>query len=147
VPGFHAGNPFEVMRMNILDRLFRSRDKPQNRMQSRMSGGPFSIVFGNSSSGKAVNETTAMQLTTVYACVRILAEAVAGLPLHTYEITKQGSKEKALKHNLYRLLHDEPNGEMTSFVFRETMMCHLLLNGNAYAQIIRDGKGGVLSSV
>lgn len=131
--------------MSILSGLFRSRDKPKNRMQSRMGGGPFSFVFGNSSSGKAVNETTAMQLTTVYACVRILAEAVAGLPLHLYQYTAQGGKEKATEHPLYRLLHDEPNEEMTSFIFRETLMCHLLLNGNAYAQIIRNGKGEVLA--
>ena len=131
--------------MDILGRWFHSRDKPKNRMQSRMKGGPFTFDFGNSSSGKAVNESTAMQLTAVYACVRVLAEAVAGLPLHVYQYTKQGGKEKALKHRLYRLLHDEPNEEMTSFGWRETMMCHLLLNGNAYSQIIRDGKGEVLA--
>lgn len=60
-----------------------------------------------------------------------------------YERTAEG-KEKAVKHPLYKVLHDEPNPEMTSFVFRETMMTHLLLWGNAYAQIIRNGKGEVL---
>lgn len=84
-----------------------------------------------------------MQVTTVYACVRILAEAVAGLPLHTYRYLSGGAKEKALDHPLYYLLHDEPNPEMTSFVFRETLMSHLLLWGNAYAQIIRNGKGQI----
>ena len=48
-------------------------------------------------------------------------------------------------HPLYTLLHDEPNLEMTLFVFRETLMSHLLIWGNAYAQIIRNGKGEVLS--
>jgi len=81
----------------------------------------------------------------VYACVRILAEAIAGLPLHIYRYKKDGGKEKALTHPLYYLLHDEPNPEMTSFVFRETLMSHLLLWGNAYAQIIRDGAGRVLA--
>jgi HK97 family phage portal protein len=85
-----------------------------------------------------------MQITTVYACVRVLAEAVAGLPLHLYQY-KKNSKEKATKHSLYRILHDEPNEEMTSFIWRETMMCHLLLNGNAYAQIIREGSGKILA--
>ncbi|MDD5517701.1 MAG: phage portal protein, partial [Bacteroidales bacterium] len=92
-------------------------------------------------SGKAVNERTAMQTSAVYACVRILAESVAGLPLHVYERTANGSKSTKPSHPLYRLLHDEPNREMTSFVFRETLMSHLLLWGNAYAQIIRDGRG------
>ena len=86
-----------------------------------------------------------MQMTAVYSCVRILAEAVAGLPLHLYRYTDTGGKEKAIDHPLYTLLHDEPNPEMTSFVFRETLMTHLLLWGNAYAQIIRNGKGEVVA--
>ena len=85
-----------------------------------------------------------MQMTAVYSCVRILSEAVAGLPLHLYQYTDKGSKEKAVDNPLYFLLHDEPNTEMTSFVFRETLMTHLLLWGNAYSQIIRNGKGEVM---
>ncbi len=127
--------------MNILSGLFRSRDKPSNRT----AGSSFTFLTGGSSAGKAVNERSAMQMTAVYACVRILAEAIAGLPLHLYRYTGDGSKEKALEHSLYYLLHDEPNLEMSSFVFRETLMTHLLLWGNAYAQIIRNGKGQVLA--
>lgn len=63
-----------------------------------------------------------------------------GSSLHLYRYTDKGGKEKAIDHSLYRLLHDEPNPEMSSFVFRETLMTHLLLWGNAYAQIIRNGK-------
>ena len=122
--------------MSIFSGLFRSRDKPKNRV-----GGGWSFLFGGTTSGKAVNERTAMQTSAVYSCVRILAESVAGLPLHVYERTANGSKSTKPSHPLYRLLHDEPNREMTSFVFRETLMSHLLLWGNAYAQIIRDGRG------
>ena len=122
--------------MSIFSGLFRSRDKPKNRV-----GGGWSFLFGGTTSGKAVNERTAMQTSAVYACVRILAESVAGLPLHVYERTANESKSTKPSHPLYRLLHDEPNREMTSFVFRETLMSHLLLWGNAYAQIIRDGRG------
>lgn len=122
--------------MSIFSGLFRSRDKPKNRV-----GGGWNFLFGGTTSGKAVNERTAMQTSAVYACVRILAESVAGLPLHVYERTANGSKSTKPPHPLYRLLHDEPNREMTSFVFRETLMSHLLLWGNAYAQIIRDGRG------
>ena len=85
-----------------------------------------------------------MQTTAVYACVRILAETIASLPLHTYKYTETG-KEKAIDHPIYHLLADEPNSEMTSFVFRETLMSHLLLWGNAYAQIIRDERGKVIA--
>ena len=126
--------------MSIFSRLFRSRDKPKNRL-----GSAYSFFFGGTSSGKAVNERTAMQATAVYACVRILAESVAGLPIHVYQYKADGGKEKVLSHPLYPILHDEPNAEMTSFVFREVMMSHLLLWGNAYAQIIRDGRGRVLA--
>lgn len=127
--------------MGILSSIFKSRDKPKNST----AGSFLSFFFGGSSSGKRVNERTAMQMTAVYACVRILSESVAQLPLHLYQYTNKGGKERAVDHSLYRLLHDEPNPEMTSFVFRETMMMHLLLYGNAYAQIIRNGKGEVLS--
>jgi HK97 family phage portal protein len=126
--------------MNTIAKLFtRSRDKPQNRT----SGSSYSFLFGGSTSGKAVNERSSMQMTAVYACVRILAEAIAGLPLHLYRHGDDSSKLKAKEHPLYNLLHAEPNPEMTSFVFRETLMTHLLLWGNAYAQIIRNGKGEV----
>ena len=127
------------MKIPFLSRLFPSRASPKNSFWSS----PYSFFFGISSSGKSVNEKTALQTTAVYACVRILAETIASLPLHTYRYST-GGKEKAQDHPLYYLLHSEPNPEMTSFVFRETLMGHLLLWGNAYAQIIRDGRGRVL---
>ena len=127
------------MKIPFLSRLFPSRASPKNSFW----GSPYSYFFSTSSSGKSVNEKTALQTTAVYACVRILAETIASLPLHTYRYSP-GGKEKAQEHPLYHLLHSEPNPEMTSFVFRETLMGHLLLWGNAYAQIIRDGRGRIL---
>lgn len=120
--------------------LKRARDKPTNSYE----GSDFSYLFGRTTSGKNVNEMTALQTTAVYACVRILAEAIASLPIHVYKYTDEG-KEQDVNHQLYYLLHDEPNPDMTSFVFRETLMTHLLIWGNAYAQIIRDGRGQVLA--
>ena len=127
--------------MGIFDYLFNSRDKPENRT----SGSSYSFFLGTSSSGKRVNERSAMQMTAVYSCVRILSEAVASLPLHLYRYNDKGGKEKATDHPMYFILHDEPNPEMTSFIFRETLMTHLLLWGNAYAQVIRNGKGDVVA--
>ena len=118
----------------------QARDKPVDKA----ADAGYSFLFGRTTSGKPVNERTAMQTTAVYACVRILAEAVASLPLHVFEYQDDGGKMLVLDHPLYYLLHDEPNPEMTSFVFRETLMSHLLIWGNAYAQIIRDGAGRVL---
>ena len=127
--------------MGILSGLFRSRDKPTDRT----AGSSYSFFLGGTSSGKYVTERSAMQMTAVYCCVRILSEAVASLPLQFYRYTDDGGKEKAVEHPLYFLLHDEPNPEMTSFIFRETLMTHLLLWGNAYSQIIRNGKGEVVA--
>lgn len=126
--------------ISIFSKLFKSRSEPKNSL----FGSTYSFFFGSTSSGKTVNERTAMQTTAVYACVRILAETIASLPLHTYVNTESG-KEKARGHPIYYLLSDSPNPEMTSFVFRETLMGHLLLWGNSYSQIIRDGHGKVVA--
>ena len=129
--------------MGLINKLFKSRDHP--KVDNRTVGSSYSFYMGCSSAGKNVNERSAMQMTAVYSCVRILAEAVAGLPLHLYRYKEDGGKERAIDNNLYHLLHDEPNKEMSSFIFRETLMTHLLLWGNAYAQIIRNGKGEVVA--
>ncbi|EGD29766.1 HK97 family prophage LambdaSa04 [Streptococcus sanguinis SK72] len=129
------------MTMGILERLGlkRQRGEPENKYE----GNDFSLLFGRTTSGKTVNERTALQTTAVYACVRILSETIASLPLHVYRYT-EGGKAKDTEHVLYTLLHDEPNPDMTSFVFRETLMSHLLIWGNAYAQILRDRSGQVI---
>lgn len=124
--------------MGIFKGLFKSRDKPKNSYDSPS----YSYFFGRTNSGKRVNDRTAMQHTVVYSCVRVLSEALAQLSLHIYQYTENG-KERAIKHPLYFLLHDQPNHEMTSFIFRETLMAHLLIYGNAYSQIIRNGRGEV----
>lgn len=128
--------------MGLFNKLFKARDHP---VENRTTGSNYTFYMGGTSAGKNVNEKSAMQMTAVYSCVRILAEAVAGLPLHFYRYKDDGGKEKAIDNNLYHLLHDEPNPEMSSFVFRETLMTHLLLWGNAYAQIIRNGKGEIIA--
>lgn len=93
--------------MGILS-IFKSRDTPKNRT----NGSSYSFFMGGSTAGKNVNERSAMKMTAVYACVRILSEAIAGLPLHMYRYKEDGGKEKTIDNNLYHLLHDEPNPEM-----------------------------------
>ena len=128
------------MNIPVISKLIKARDKPKDYY----SGSNYTYLFGPTTSGKTVNEFTAMQTTAVYSCVRILAEAVASLPLHVYRY-KENGKERVYNHHLYHILHNEPNTEMSSFVFRETLMSHLLIWGNAYAQIIRDGAGRVVA--
>ncbi|MGD6778450.1 phage portal protein [Sutcliffiella horikoshii] len=124
---------------NFLQKFFKARDNPKDSVSSAPA-----FYMGQSVAGKLVNERSSMQTTAVFACVRIIAETVASLPLHTYKNVGDG-KEKMVDHPLYRILHDEPNPEMTSFTIRETIMAHLLLWGNAYCQIIRNGRGDVIS--
>jgi len=95
---------------------------------------PLNLYWRRSNTGASVTETTALSVVTVYACVRILSETLASLPLHLYKRLERG-KHRAIEHPLYQILHDIPNPEMNSFTFRETLMAHLVTWGNAYAEI------------
>jgi HK97 family phage portal protein len=95
-------------------------------------GGP------DSATGIKVTEDMALTANAVWACVKILTESIAALPLHTYRNLPGGGKEKAPDYGLYPLLHDQPNAEMTTMEWRETAIGHLALWGNAYAEIERD---------
>ena len=130
---------------NPFSGLFRARDKPGRRPspQNALNGSAFSFMFGRSAAGKLVNERSAMQMSAVYACVRVLSEAIASMPLHFYRYNDTGGTEKATDHPLYRLLHDEPNPEMSAYSYRETSMIHLLLYGNAFSQVIRNRRGEI----
>ena len=91
------------------------------------------------SSGINITEAVVMGIPAVYACVRVLTEAIASLPLITYERFANGDKERARGFSLFRLLHDAPNPLMTSFELRELLVGHLCLRGNAYCFIEREG--------
>ena len=86
--------------------------------------------------------TTAMKLSAVFACVRILAETMGELPFILYEQNGE-SRDRATNHYLYSLLHDNPNPLMTAFEFREAVQGHLALWGNAYIQMDYDARGRV----
>jgi HK97 family phage portal protein len=86
----------------------------------------------------------ALQLSTVWACVRLIAETIATLPLITYERTDTGRKV-AFKHPLYGLLHDSPNADMTAVEFWEAVVSLLLLWGNSYVLITRNVVGNIVS--
>ena len=117
-----------------------TRDKPKDQVGQ---GSPF--FFGRTTSGKVINEKNAMQASAVYACIRVLSETVASLPISVFSNGDDGGKIKEYDHPLYRILHSEPNPEMTAYTLKEVMMVHLLLYGNSYTQIIRDGAGRVVA--
>jgi len=86
-----------------------------------------------------VTPTTALRVTAVLACVRIIASNIASMPLKVYENTNDGRSE-ALEHNAHNLLCVQPNPMYTAYTFWESIVCDLLLRGDAYAEIIRKGR-------
>lgn len=121
----------------------KNRDGPKEtrnqsqQMKDFIKGVDVDNQLGNCNSGVRVDEESSMRTSAVYACVKILAETVASLPLHLYKKGTNGKNEFADQHPLFSCLYETPNDEMTSFEFREIMMTSLLLYGNAYARIIR----------
>lgn len=90
------------------------------------------------STGVSITETNALNYSAVWAAVSLISSQVASLPLILYARRKDGGKDRKPNHPLYWLLHDEPNSEMSSFVFREALQAHVLTWGNGYAEIERD---------
>ena len=99
---------------------------------------------GATSSGVSVDEDSALKISAVYACVKVISETVASLPLKLMKEDTNGDVNKATHHPLFTLLADCPNNEMTAFTFREMMMTNLLLWGNAYALVKRNKEGKVV---
>lgn len=114
-------------------------------LKDTMPGGMLMTGGVQTGAGVAISEDRSMQYAAVQACVRVLSEDIAALPLHLYRRTKDGGKERATDHPMYRLLHNQPNPEMTSVAFREALMVNLLLTGNGYAFIEYDGLGRVMA--
>ena len=97
-----------------------------------------------SNSGVDVDEETALKISAVYACVKVISETVASLPLNLLKELTNGDSEKAKQHPLFTLLKDAPNSEMSSFTYREMLMTNLLLWGNAYSLIKRNKLGQIV---
>jgi HK97 family phage portal protein len=95
---------------------------------------------GSTASGVSVNETTALTLSAVWACVRVISETIGSLPWFVYNRLPDGGRERASDHELYYLLHDAPNPDMSAMVWKETTIAHVLLSGNAYSEIVRDNR-------
>ncbi len=130
--------------MGILSYLFSKRDEPKPpSAQSDFWYNPITSRIG----GVVVSPETAMQNTVILACVRVIAETIASLPLHMYRRRPDGGKERETEQSLYKILHVRPNKWQTHFRFFEMLTGHALLRGNGYAQIQRNARGKVLSLV
>jgi HK97 family phage portal protein len=109
------------------------------------TGLPYSPGYFPVSSGVAVTQESAMRVTAVFACVRILSWTLASLPLHVYRRLEPRGKERATTHPLYRLLHGHPNPEQTIFQFCSLLAAHECLWGNGYAEIEFDHHGRIVA--
>lgn len=121
--------------MGVFDRLSHWITPPQTRSMTLPD------LLGGSYAQSASTEDGALRIAAVYACVRVISETVASLPLLLYRRLPDGGKARAEDHPLYELLRINPNTEQTSLEWREQMLAHLLLRGNAYSIIVRRGKG------
>lgn len=91
---------------------------------------------GTTASGVDVTVEKAMQATAVFACIRVLSETIASLPIAIYErVGNRGDRKPVPTHPAHYLLHNEPNPEITSYAWRELMVSHLATRGNAYSYI------------
>ena len=121
----------------ILDRLFRA--KPADTPPPQPSYQGFDVLMPNDS-GVQVDQHSALQMSAVYACIRLLSETLAQLPLNIRRRTADGS-ELATSHPLFNILHNTPNPWMTSFSWRNSVMSHCVGWGNGYSYIIRNQLG------
>lgn len=120
---------------NYIGGLFEQRSTSADLFSLMLNGSP-------TYAGPSVNEDNAMRSSAVYACIRIISESIASLPLVLYK--QQGrNKKRATTHPLYPILHDLANPEMTAFEWRELMMAHTLLRGNGYSEKDFDNFGVV----
>ena len=110
-------------------------------MRSFRVSDPASLqYFGGSAdsySGKLVTVNGAMQISTVWACINLLANTIAMLPLQALQRDAKGYTSVDTTDPLYSLLHDQPNADMTAYEFWRAMIMNLMAHGNAYAEIVR----------
>lgn len=131
--------------------MSETKTKRPGRVKSavlKWLGAPISLADGDfwdawsdrGNGGKAVTVDSALQLSTVWACVRLISETISTLPLGFYEKLPDGSRRSATDHPLYELLHNQPNADMTAVQFWEVIIASMLLWGNAYIEKARIGK-------
>jgi len=128
--------------------LFNWLRKPPERRDMDQKTADFirGVDLDNSSmsnSGIIVDEESALKISAVYACVKVISETVASLPLKLYKKLPSGDTEVASHHPLYSVLNCTPNDEMTAFTFWELLTTNLLLRGNGYATVKRNKSGQV----
>ena len=125
--------------MGFLKRIFSEKRStlrnPPDWLHQAFTGGSATV------SGETVGPDRALTLSSYFAAIRAIAEDVGKLPLILYRRLEPRGKERMTGHPLYRLLHDEPNADMSAMSFRETLTLHAIGWGNGLAEIVRDDRG------
>ena len=126
--------------MGLLQR-FKSAFKPKNSINYDSLG--LSLGY----SGDRVSAEFGMRSATVYACVKLLSESIASLPVKIYKNNHKGNREFTPDHPLYRVLAIDPNKLQSSYEWREQMVIHLMLRGSAFSRVFRNAQGDVVALV
>lgn len=128
--------------MSILGKAFAAPySVPSNRSvvhQSPWWGDSKSVALGEN-----ITDEKAFSFLPFFAGVRLISQAIGRLPLITYRRLSDDDRERARNEDVYRLLHDEPNPEMSALLWKEAMQGHLTTRGNCYSEIVRDPRGRV----
>jgi len=118
--------------MGLLD-FFRSEKRNNNFLNANSN-----FSFGGAANRTSVTTDSSMTFSAVFACVRIISESIASLPVRVYRVETDGDKIEELAHPVNRLLTRKPNDFMTTYTFLDVLMNNLLLEGNSYFYIERD---------
>lgn len=142
---------YEIGKSNPFDEPLRTLMPADVELRSTLSDPQQWLVDwanmgGLSASGQVITERNAVAVTTVFRCVNVISDSLSAAPLTIYERERDAEgndvgREQLDDHPLHRLLHDQPNPEMTAMTFRHVLQGHLLIWGNGYAEIERDGAG------
>lgn len=125
--------PFKVVQ-SVKDELAKGR-----RLRLKDGAGWAGISGRTSNSGQYVSDTSALQNSAVWACMKISAQAVSSLPLVVSETDRNGSRARVEDGRLVTVLADSPNRDQTGLEFWETQTAWLMARGNAYAEIVTTG--------
>ncbi len=127
--------------MDFLTSLFHSKAAALSPAETILQVGPG--MGGLSLAGMPVTADTALRISAVWACVRLISQSLASIPLVVYRRRGDGGRERAEQHPLYALLHGQPNRLMSSFEFKRLLTTHALMHGNGYAQMLPGPRGPV----
>jgi len=133
--------------MGLLDKLLErpAAEKRATKINPKHPGDPVLAAFFGKPGGINITEETAMRVTAVWACVTLIAETMAALPLHV--LKRDGSsRSRFTNHPLYKILHDMPWPGLTSFEWREAMLSHTALSGDSFARIW-SGRNGQITGL